>query len=300
VRLAAAAAAAAVLAFGTGSPGAPSPTRLPAPVLSEPGYAQVLAAAGRHAALADGCDVVIVDLVRGQRLRTLPRAGDCRTDPGESQVDDLWLGRGTVAAQLLLAPSPHSASFTLWAGRLSGRPSAIGGAWGWVEDPGVGGHGYGCAWSVAAGGGLVALTEVPNRLAVDRGFEDKPRCPAGPLSRILLRGAAGGKVTVPGAHEILATDGRRLLLAEHDAAGRRTGAATLVGVNGSVLAAPALDPAAVRSAFGGWLTPDGVILETPRAIVGPGWRIAGRAPTATVAEGRVLYLAGKSVRVRRG
>jgi hypothetical protein len=103
---------------------------------------------------------------------------------------------------------------------------------------------------------------------------------------------------VPGSWLLLGTDGKRLALARLGDDGAPTGELSLVDLAGKALPAPALPPAAVKSAFAAWLVPEGVVLDTGNGVVGPGWSVR-RSLSETVAEGRLLYLAGRTVRVRR-
>jgi len=151
---------------------------------------------------------------------------------------------------------------------------------------------------VAAGGGVIALTQVPNRLGVDGGFDDTPACPAAAASRIALIGAAATQFTLAGSWSILATDGKRLVLARLDADALPTGELALVDVHGRRLTPPALSAAVVKAAIDGWLTPEGLVLETARVISGPGWTVRTTG-AATVGYGRLFYVQGRTVRVRR-
>ena len=272
---------------------------LPPPSFTAPGQLLALAAAGSRVAVANDCDIRLADLARGTKPIRIKRVGDCRSDPSESAVDDLYLGRTTLVAQVILAPSPHGESYSLWSGALPAGPlHPLGAAWGWT-DSGVQ-MGYGCDWTVAAGGGSVALAKVPNRHAVDVGLTEKPACPAGAASHIMLKGASRAELTVPGSWTILATDGKRLALAQLDEAGLPTGKLSLVDVGGKPLPTPIVAEAAVKTAYHGWLTPEGLVLETTRGISGPGWTIRDKkVGSATVAEGRLLYVKRRTVRVRR-
>lgn len=299
VGLKAAALAIAVAALAsTGSAATPLP-RLPAPSFTVPGYITAFAASGARVAVATGCAVRVANLARGSApAHVKPIGGDCRSDPGDSWVDDLRLGRASLVATSIISPSPHGDGFSLWSGPLLGPLHDLG-EWGWTDSDVP--SGSGCDWSIAAGGGAVALTRVPNRLGIDNGSDTEPACPAGPTATIRLQGAARASLALPGSWQILATDGRRLALARLDAEGLPTGELSLVDVNGTKLAAPHVAAADVRTAHEGWLTPEGLILDTKRGLVGPGWTVtnAGSWPTATVAEGRVLYLSRRTIRVRR-
>jgi hypothetical protein len=195
------------------------------------------------------------------------------------------------------SPSPHGDTYTYWNGpRPAGPLRQVGGEWGWTDSDVP--MGYGCAWSVVAGGGVVAAAQVPNPLAVEQGLESKPACPAKSATSISLQGAARAQMTVAGSWELLATDGKRLALARLDAQGRRTGELSLVGLDGRTLAAPQADATALKTAYRAWLAPEGLVLASGRKLTGPGWTIA-RADAATVGQGRVLYATGRSLRVRR-
>lgn len=297
-RVAAAAVAAAALA--TAAPAATPLPRLPAPSFSVPGQLTAFAASGPRVAVATGCAVRVADLVRGTApVRIRPIRGDCASDPGDSWVTDLRLGAATMAATTILAPSPHGEAYSVFTGPLHGPLHALADGWGWRDDDVP--HGSGCAWSVAAGAGAVALTKVPNTLAVDQGLESEPACPAGPTATIRLQGAARPQLTLPGSWSILALDGKRLALARLGVDGAPTGELSLLSVSGARLAPPHVAAADVRTASQGWLTPQGLVLSAKRGLVGPGWVVTGVGanPTATAAEGRVFYLKRRTIHVRR-
>ena len=54
----------------------------------------------------------------------------------------------------------------------------------------------------------------------------------------------------------------------------------------------------VKTAFDGWLAPEGLVLDSRKGLVGPGWTIRGTG-AVTVGEGRVVYTRGRDLRVRR-
>jgi hypothetical protein len=269
---------------------------LPPPSFRVAGSARVLAAAGQRVAIATDtvCAVRVAVLAARAKPATV-RPRECGS--GESAIWDLWLGRSAVAAETIDAPSPHGESYGLWTGPLPRGPlRQRGDDWGWRDDDVP--AGWGCASSVAAGGGVIAFARVPNRLGVDAGFDETPACPAGATSRIVLLGATSSQVMVPGSWSVLATDGKRIALARLDADGLETGQAELVDLAGNRLAMPAVAPGVVRSAYRAWLAPQGLVLETTRGVVGPGWTVRG-AHAATVGEGRVFYLRGRTIHVRR-
>ena len=142
------------------------------------------------------------------------------------------------------------------------------------------------------------MVQVPNRLGIVNSVADEPTCPAPPAARITLLGASQSTVTVPGSWNILATDGKRLALARLGAHGAQTGELALVDLRGKRLRAPAVSRAVVKAALWGKLTPEGLVLETQRAIYGPGWSVAG-GDLVTASQGRVFYLERRAIHVRR-
>ncbi|MDX6513884.1 MAG: hypothetical protein QOE36_3388 [Gaiellaceae bacterium] len=269
---------------------------LPPPSFRASGYPLDLAGAGpRVAVVTSQCVVRVSAFAADRKFVTVRPPAACTS--GEAGTDGVWLGKAAVAVQTIDAPSPHGESYGLWVGSLPRGPlRQRGDDWGWTDSDVPGG--YGCAWSVAAGGGVIAMVQVPNRLAVDLANDEKPACPAGPSARISLVGAARTQVVVAGSWDILATDGKRLLLARLDADALQTGELALVGIDGKRLAAPAVPAAVVRAAYDGWLTPDGLVLETPKSIVGPGWTVK-TDKSVTVGYGRIFYMQGRMLRVRR-
>ena len=290
MKLAAAAVVAAVVASAHAS-------ALPPVSFRVDGYPLTLAAAGPRVAVAtSSCAVRVADLASHTKPVAVRQPEACRSGEAAA-VDSLWLGRSALAAQTIDAPSPHGEQYALWSGPLPRGPlGKRGGEWGWTDSDVPGG--YGCAWSVAAGGGVIALTQVPNRLGVDGGFDDTPACPAAAASRIALIGAAATQFTLAGSWSILATDGKRLVLARLDADALPTGELALVDVHGRRLTPPAISAALVKAAIDGWLTPEGLVLETVPGISGPGWTVRTKG-AATVGSGRVFYVQGRTVRVRR-
>jgi hypothetical protein len=283
VKLAAIAVAAAVVA-------------LPPPSFRASGYPLDLAGAGpRVAVVTSACVTRVSAFATGGRSVAVAPPIACRGD--SVGTDGVWLGRSAIAVQTIDAPSPHGESYGLWTGPLPRGPlRQRGGDWGWTDSDVPGG--YGCAWSVADGGGVIAFTQVPNLLAVDAGIDDKPSCPAGPSARISLLGAARPQVVVAGSWSVLATDGKRLVLARLGTDGGRTGELALVALDGKRLPAPAVRATVVRAAIDGWLTPEGLVLETPKSVVGPGWTVR-TAGSVTLGYGRLVYVQGRTLRVRR-
>ena len=289
-------AAAAILA---GLLGSVHTSALPTPSFRADGYPLALAAAGPRVAVAtSSCLVRVANLVTGAKAVAVRQPQACASDDPVA-VDDVWLGRSALVAQTIDAPSPHGEQYALWSGPLPRGPlGQRGSEWGWTDSDVP--AGYGCDWSVAAGGGVIALTQVPNRLAVDRDLDGDPACPASATAtaKISLIGAATRQVALAGSWRILATDGKRLVLARLDALGLPTGGLALLDVHGTRLTPPAFPAAAVKTAVTGWLTPQGLVLETVPGVSGPGWTVRTKG-VATVASGRVFYVQGRTVRVRR-
>ena len=73
----------------------------------------------------------------------------------------------------------------------------------------------------------------------------------------------------------------------------------LVDLSGKSIAFDQPAPPLVRAATDAWLTPDGLILQAQASrLYGRGWTTA-KARAATVGDGRIVYVAGRSLRVRR-
>ena len=270
---------------------------LPSPSFRVGGYPLTLAAAGPRVVVGtSSCAVRVADLARGTRPVAVRQPEACRSGDAAA-VDGIWLGRSALAAQTIDAPSPHGEQYALWTGPLPRGPlRQRGSEWGWTDSDVP--AGYGCDWSVAAGGGIIALTQVPNRLAVDRDIEDKPACPAPATAKISLIGAPAAQFTLAGSWKILATDGKRLVLTPLNALGLSTGELALVDVHGTRLTPPPIAASVVKAAIDGWLTPQGLVLETARVISGPGWTVR-TVGAATVGYGRLFYVQGRTLRVRR-
>jgi hypothetical protein len=122
----------------------PRGATLPRASFTAPGQLLALAASGHRVAFASGCDIRVANLIHGSKPVLIRRAGDCRTDPGDSAVDDLSLGRNSLVAQVILSPSPHGDSYSLWSGPLPAGPlRPFDGDWGWTDSDVP--MGYGCA-----------------------------------------------------------------------------------------------------------------------------------------------------------
>jgi hypothetical protein len=266
--------------------------KLPTASFTVPGHLAALAASGARVAVAADCAIFVSDFAGGTKpsaIKASPRhPTPCGEEHDAAWVDGLWLGKRTVAATFGFVDG-HSQGYSLWTGPVpTGQLSQLGDDWGSTDLSTVG---YGCVRAVAAGGGVIATTQVPNRLG------DEPVCSRRTSTQVTLKGAVSAQIVVGGSWTLLATDGKRLLLARLDDQGVSTGEVSLVGMDGKSLATPRLNAATVKAATGGWLTPEGLVLRT-KGIEGPGWTIA-RADEATVAEGRVIYLTGTVIRVRR-
>jgi hypothetical protein len=112
--------------------------------------------------------------------------------------------------------------------------------------------------------------------------------------------AAGADVT--GAWKPLATDGAHVLLEALGSDGQPTGTLTLAALDGTTSAAPAVAAGFARQALGGWLDPQGLVLESLNRVAawpahGRSWSISN-VNDAAVGNGRVVYSKGRVVRVR--
>jgi hypothetical protein len=263
---------------------------LPAPLFRTGDQATALASAGARIAAATTCDVRVVDGRAHPQL--LRRFGFCREDRFDSAVLGLWLGRKTIVEEIIISPSPHGEGYQLWSGPVAGTLHEMGGEWGWTDSdvPPT----YGCDRMIAAGAGALAITPVVNNAG------DGMSCARHTVTPVLLRGSLNRRLDVPGAWGALATDGKRIALAGFDSEGRRTPALAVIGVDGRRLGAPHFPARDVRTAYRGWFTPAGLFLDTQRGLVGPGSRLlAGGYDDVTIAEGRAVYVRGRSLRVRR-
>ena len=228
----------------------------------------------------------------GSKPKLLKRFGYCREDPLESATIALWLGSKTMVEENILSPSPHGDSYELWAGPPRGALHQIGGEWGWTDssEPPT----YGCDRMVAAGGGVVAITPVPNNLG------DATACTGRASTQIVLKGAVDRKLTLAGVWGALATNGKRIALGGFDSSVKRTSELAVVSVDGRTLGAPSFAAADVQRAYRGWFTPVGLFLDTKRGLVGPGSRLLVKGYTdITIGEGRAIYVRGRQLRGRR-
>ena len=279
------------------APAEPAPRALPEPSLTVPGALEGLAAAGSRVAALGYCDVRVAKLVKATKQKARPvRVRGLRC--GEGFLSDIWLGRRSLVVELLEAESPHGEAYSLWKGPLpSGPVRQLHDYWAWTDsDPDE--PAYGCEGVVVAGGGVIASTQVPNRLGVEHFVAEDPTCLSTGKTVIALDGAARARTTVQGSWTLLATDGKRLALSRLDREGRPTGELSLVGLAGNVLSKPRVSRATVRGAREGWLAREGLVLSTRTGLVGPGWAIRA-VYAATVGYGRVLYLRGNALRARR-
>ena len=214
----------------------------------------------------------------------------------DAEVNDLALARNQIGATMYDSPSPHGEAWSYWRGpRPSGPLRQAGGDWGYTDSDVP--NGWGCAWAVASGGGVIAAAKMPNRLGVDNGEDKATSCPAGAATTVELSGASVAQVAVAGSWMPLATDGKQVVLAGL-ADGLRTGELVVVDLAGRRTHPPPVDPASVKAAYRGWLAPEGLVLMTGKGLVGPGWTVPA-AKDATVGQGRVVYRIGGTLRVRR-
>lgn len=274
-----------------------APAPLPKPSFTYGGSLRGLAAAGSRIAVADYCDIRVLTLptrTKPKSIRGLP----CAEEGDESLVFDVWLGRRSLMAELLNAPSPHGEEYSLWRGTLAlGRLRKLD-EWGWRDDN-PDDPAQGCEYAVAAGGGVLAWTRIPNRLAFEHGAPgaEAPTCLSKGPTLIALDGAARTRTRVEGSWTLLGTDAKRLVLSRLDDEGRPTGQLSVVGLDGKPLAAPRVSPATVKIANSGWLTPEGLVLATRKGLAGPGWSIRG-VYAGSVAYGRVFYFRGRALHAR--
>ena len=146
---------------------------------------------------------------------------------------------------------------------------------------------------------MIAAARTPHRLGWDHGLDqESPACPSHGSTTVELSGASRTRLVVPGIHAPLATDGKRVLLAELDENGARTGKVSLLDLAGTAFPAPRIDPALVKIATSVWLTPDGLVIDSRRGLKGVGWAVP-RAGAVTVGLGRVVYQVGRQLRVHR-
>lgn len=272
---------------------------LPPPVFSAKGYLAALAASGPTTALATAernrCVVRFLHL--GTKAKTgLLRPPDPCDPETEEVIDALWLGRTAVSAETYDSPSPHGEAFEYLTGPRPG-PLRTSGEWSWTDsDPP---YSFGCAWAVAAGGGVIAAAPAPQRLGWENGLDQqKPACPSHGSTMVKLSGAPGARLIVPGIHAPLATDGKRLLLAELDENGSRTGKLSLLDLAGRPLPAPRVDQELVKIAYSVWLTSDGLVIDSRKGLQGVGWKVP-RSGAVTVGLGRVVYQSGRLLHVHR-
>jgi hypothetical protein len=304
--------AALALALAASASAAP----LPAPALTVTGRLQALTAAGRYAVVATQtptgtCVVSVADLVRGGRARQLSGPQVCQTGGGDAVVADLWLGKKTILAEAIDSPSPHGDSYTLWTAPLAGGPFAqYGTSWGWSDSDGDGPSGQGslgCATTIGAGGGTIALASGPNLLGTHEvggpGVDSCLPSSNGATTDVHYLDGALPDATVPGAWSVVATDGSSVLLAALQGDGMPTGQLSLRTLDGAPTSIPAVPAGLVAKAIRTWLAPEGLVLQSVNRVSawpahGAHWTV-GNAEDAAVAEGRVAYLKGRVLHVRR-
>jgi hypothetical protein len=303
----------AALALAASASAAPP---LPAPSLTVTGRLQALTAAGRYAVVATqtragACAVSVADLIRGGRTRQLSGPQVCRAGGGDAVVADLWLGKRTILAEAIDSPSPHGDSYSLWTAPLAGGAfTSFGDGWGWSDSDGDGPSGQGslgCADTVGAGGGTIALASGPNLLgSLEIGGPGVDSCLPGsdgaPTYVHYLDGSLPD-ATVPGAWSVLATDGTSVLLAALGGDGKPSGQLSLRTLDGAPTSIPAVPAGLVAKALRTWIAPEGLVLQSVNRVSawpahGAHWTV-GNAQDAAVAEGRVAYLKGRVLHVRR-
>jgi hypothetical protein len=266
------------------------------PSFQAPGYPLDLSGSGsRVAVVTSECAVRVGSF--GRPAATVRPPAPCRDPEASVATDGVWLGRNAIVVQTIDSPSPHGDTYGIWTGPLPRGPlHRVGSEWGWTDSDVPGG--YGCAWSVASGGGVIAMAKTPNALAVVHGNDTKPVCPAGPTTTIRLIGTSPSSFAVPGSWSVLATDGKRVALERLDANADPTGELGLFAPSGKRLSTPRVAAATIKASFRAWLTPDGIVVATRSGVVTPRWSVR-EGGDVTVGYGRVLYLKGRTLHVRR-
>jgi hypothetical protein len=281
---------------------------LPAPVYTVDSYTGALAAAGDRAVLGLVCTVAVLDFASTAKPVQVGAKGGCASDPEDAVVEGVWLGKSGLTVTVDDSPSPHGDDYTVTTGPLPAGPLRQVGEYSVRDDNGPDQAADGCAWTVAAGGGLVVRAPAPNRLGIDWGLDTKPACPAGAATQLTLDGARSTQLSVPGSWAVLATDGKRIALAALSPAGLATGRVELVDLTGKMVGtlsepASALGEGSLADAGypQAWLTPGGLVLSTRAGLVGPGWKVTTPVhdPQATVGEGRLFYLVRRTLYVKR-
>ena len=111
--------------------------------------------------------------------------------------------------------------------------------------------------------------------------QGSPSCPSRGSTTVELSGAPGARLVVPGVHAPLATDGKRVLLAELDENGARSGRVSLLDLAGKQLSGAARRPGLLAEIRVHRLAADARTrarrFASKKGIQGVGWR-ARRAP----------------------
>ena len=204
---------------------------------------------------------------------------------------EILLSRTSVGARVVYSPSPHGDKWSYWQSRRPSGALAKVGEWGWKDSDDPANHG--CAIAAVAGGGTIAWARIPHSLDDTA----KPACPASASTVVRYVNGPLTRLAVPGSWEPFAVDGTRIALARLDAAGRRTGELELFDENGNAVEFDQPDPPIIRRGVQAWLAPEGMVVRWPHRIWGVRRETAARA--ATVGHGRVIYVQGRSLRVRR-
>ena len=102
--------------------------RLPPPVLTVPGSHPSVAASGASAVLATvpsgGCMLRLLRLDRPSTPVRVKSAGRSARADGDEFIDDVWLGRASIAAETYDSPSPHGEAFSILPRPAAVRPVA--------------------------------------------------------------------------------------------------------------------------------------------------------------------------------
>jgi hypothetical protein len=149
--------------------------------------------------------------------------------------------------------------------------------------------------NIADGGGIIAMTKVPNTNS------EPTSCTEIETSTVIVKGALSRQFPVPGSWSVLATDGKRIALAQLSTKGVRTGQTADRRHGGRTLATPRFRAGDVRKGEPGRLTPKGLVLYVGgRGLVGTGSKLLLKDESkVTIAEGRIFYLPDKTIRARR-
>ena len=291
----------AVLVATAGGAGQAGPVPLPRPIYTNRSDDQLTAMAleGSHLALGVGCRVLNADLSHAVRFRAQTGSGWC---DDQDNPATLLLGSDRTLVVLSLFVD-HGDSYQLWQAPLAGaRFTPLGDDWGWYDFPTTR---YGCGESAAAGGGTIVYAQGPNGVGELNGLG----CAAHARTILHVSGrGAPATLTLQHSWAVVATDGKRVVLARlDDTAGTTTGEGALLDLTsdkltplgaGSPDISATVEPGYVFDPLV-WLTNRGLVVETNDGFAGSGWSVKAKADAATYFDGRLFWLAGRTIWVRR-